>query len=43
MKSYENFSHNWAHLEKKLHYLQNYDLFKITFCVITCIGIKLQA
>ena len=35
LKFFENFGHNWANFDKKCHFLQKCDLFKITFCVIT--------
>ena len=35
LKIFENFGQNWANFDKKCHFLQKCDLFKITFCVIT--------
>ena len=42
LKFFENFGQNWANFDKKCHFLQKCDLFKITFCVITLARIKLE-
>ena len=35
LEIFENFGQSWANFDKKCHFLQKCDLFKITFCVIT--------
>ena len=42
LKFFENFGQNWANFDKKCHFLQKCDLFKITFCVITWARMKLE-
>ena len=42
LKIFENFGQNWANFDKKCHFLQKCDLFKITFCVITWPRMKLE-
>ena len=42
MKIFENFGQNWPNFDKKCHFLQKCDLFKITFCVITWARMKLE-
>ena len=42
IKFFENFGQNWPHFDKKCHFLQKCDLFKISFCVITLARMKLE-
>ena len=42
IKIFENLGQNWPNFDKKWHYLQKCDLFKITFCIISWARMKLE-